>query len=96
MVRHFQEPADVYELQIGLAQSAVAVCSRHADVVIDPEGDVAVAAAAGVLEVVVIAQSYWRLAGNGGRGGVIRVALPCPGHLHCRAVLHVPVGGGCG
>src|SRR6516225_4876729 len=99
MIRHFQESADIYDLQIGLTESAVAVCSRHADVVIDPEGDIAaesasgeyaeeagfeiggwnvrrwrrprrkqlvvlVAAAACVLEVVVVAQSDGWLAGN--------------------------------
>jgi hypothetical protein len=47
MFWQLHKPANVDELEIGLAQSGVRVRPAHADVVIDPEGDVAPEVAGG-------------------------------------------------
>ena len=47
IIRQLHQPADVDELQISVAQSAVGIGAGHADIVIDPEGDVAAEIAGG-------------------------------------------------
>src|SRR5664279_1783251 len=100
------QPPDIYELKVGLSQSAVGVGTADADVIINPEGDVAakvaggedaeesgleiggwdigrnrpgrgqsvelITIAAGVLEVVVIAQPNGRDSGNRARPDRLR------------------------